>query len=947
MKYHLIRLVCFLLCLNVRAEEGLSDPRWVSGKLENGLQYFIRQNAKPDQRVELRLVVNAGSILEADDQQGLAHFLEHSAFNGTVNFEKNQMVDFLESLGMGFGPDLNAYTSFDETVYQLKVPTQDPAIVDKAFLILSDWAGGITNTDEALANERGVVIEEWRGRRGAAARIRDQQFPVMFPDSRYAERLPIGTIEVLEGFDFERLRDFYRDWYRPDLMSVVAVGDLDIEKTRAMIEAHFSDLQVPEKILPRETFVHPPHTETMVGSFSDPELTDASVTLLWKMPPQPVNSEADYVEDIKAGLAGDMLNQRLYERTQQANPPFLKGQSYQGSYTRGGDVFLLYAGVKDADGAYETAAKTLLIEAERAKRFGFTQGELDRAMSRRLRQMEKSYAERDNTESAVWAREIVRHALTGEYTPGIEKELAIHRQVFEEVTLAEIQAKYQSWFSDENRVMMATGPETNGENRLPGDEALLALYGEVANMTLTAYEDSLTTQALIETVPVPGQILEKTVNEDLGLIHYTLSNGVKVTLKSTDFKEDEVLMNAWRAGGMNLAEDAEWLSARMASPVADATGIGAFSQVDLQKMLSGKLVGLNASLSMDQDLLSGSASPQDLDSLLQLIHLRMTSVREDANAFYALQQRLRESVRNRLADPKQEFAEMVEQTMRLYHPRTSPLTLEEVDALDMQGSLAFFHKRFGDAYGFEFLFTGNVDAESFEPKMLTWLASLPSTGKQAEAAFFASDFPKDRLRREMHKGLESVSQVQMVWTQEDFVWDYASRHRIQSMVAALRIRLREVLREEEGGTYHVSAWTPMQHYPSPRVQMRIAFTCDPARVEALIQNVESLLAEFKAQPLDESYAQKVKEGQWRRRELDLKENSFWNYVIPFYAWHKEDPQVILQLDSYVATVTPESIRETAAAFFNTPHRSVFILAPAEPAGVDVPVATGDEHDENQ
>lgn len=929
MKYSLTHLFILFLGLGVRGEESFSDPQWVSGRLDNGVRYFIRENAKPEKRVELRLVVNAGSLLEAEDQQGLAHFLEHSAFNGTRNFAKNELVDFLESLGIGFGPDLNAYTSFDETVYQLKVPTHDAETVETAFLILADWAGGITNTDEALANERGVVIEEWRGRRGAAARVRDRQFPVIFPGSRYAERLPIGKVEVLESFDFGRLRDFYRDWYRPDLISVVAVGDVEVDRIRSLIETHFSGLGMPEAPRPRETFVHPPHKETMVGSFSDPELTDASVTLMWKMPPQPVTTEEAYIADIKAGLAVDMLNQRLYELTQQADPPFLQGQVYKGGYTRGGDVFLLHAAVKDEAGAYVAAAERLLMEAERARRHGFTQGELDRAMSRQLRQMEQRYAERDNTESAALAAERVRHALTGEFSPGIERELEIHRELFAELKLAEIQSRYRGWFSDENRVILATGPQSDGRDRLPDDATLLGVYGAVAEMVLPEYKDLMQEQALVAEVPVAGTVVEKSENEALGLISYRLSNGVRVTLKPTDFKEDEILMQAWRAGGMNLADEAGWPAARLAVPVAEATGMGAFSPVALQKLLSGKLAGLNAGLSMDQDLLEGAASPQDLETLLQLVYLRMTTVREDENAFLALQQRLRETVRNRLADPNQEFTEMVEQTLQLYHPRTRPLILSEVDAMDMHASLAFFHSRFADANGFHFWFTGNLDVAAFEPLMLTWLGGLPATDKEPAAAFLDSGFPRERLRREMYKGLEPVAKVQMVWTQEDFAWTYEQRHRVQSMLAALRIRLREVLREEEGGTYHVSAWAPMQHYPVARAQLRIAFTCDPARVERLIADVEALLADFTREPLDELYAVKVKEGQLRRREQDLRENSFWNYVLPFYAWHGEDPEEILAFEDYVSKVTSPLIQETAAAFLDTPHRSVFVLMPSD------------------
>ncbi|MDF3128647.1 insulinase family protein [Kiritimatiellaeota bacterium B1221] len=922
-------VLSFLFCMGIYAD-GLSDPDWHRGELENGLRYFIRNNSKPEGRVELRLVVNAGSILEADDQQGLAHFLEHSAFNGTRNFEENELVGFLESLGIAFGADLNAYTSFDETVYKLKVPTEDSEVVEKAFLILADWAGGITNSDEALEDERGVIIEEWRGGRGAKARVRDQQYPVMFKGSRYAERLPIGIMEVLENFDFDRLRQFYADWYRPDLMSVVVVGDVEVDQAKQMIETYFSGLKGPENPPVRKSYAHPSHAETIVGTFSDPELTSADVTLMWKMPAKPVVTEADYIEDIKASLATDMLNQRLFELTQQSSASFLQGQAYQGGYTRGGDVFLLAAAVKDAEGSYLQAAQALLVEAERAK-LGFTQGELDRAAARRLRQMEKSFNEKNNTESATFAAEMVRHALTGEYTPGIAKELEITRAVLAEVTLEEVQSVYQSWLGNENRVIMATGPAKDNVSHLPEDGELLGVYATVEAMSLTPYEEGLSDKALVEKVPVPGEILERTTREDLGLTTYKLSNGITVTLKPTDFKEDEVLFKAWRGGGMNVAGPGEWKDARLAAPIAEATGMGTFSAVDLQKMLSGKLVGLQAGLTMDQDVLEGFASPQDLETLLQLIHLRMTTVREDENAFAAFKDRLRESVRNRLSDPKAEFAELVNLSLSQHHPRTLPLSLKDVDALDMAASLDFFHQRFQNANGFEFLFVGKVDPEGFEDQLKTWVASLPSDDTDVEAVYLDTGFPEYEIRRDMYKGLEPVSQVQMVWTQEAFTWDYKSRHKMQSMIAALRIRLREVVREEQGGSYHVSAWTPLQHYPEPRAMVRIAFTCDPARTEDLILSIESLLESFSSELLDESYALKVREGQLSRREQDLKENSFWTYVLPFYAWHQEDPLVLLAFEDYVSEVTPESMLETASQFFATPHQAVFVLHPSKKA----------------
>ncbi|MDA3874450.1 MAG: pitrilysin family protein, partial [Kiritimatiellae bacterium] len=777
--------------------EGLQDPKWVSGELENGFRYFIRQNEKPEERAELRLVVNAGSILEEADQQGLAHYLEHSAFNGTEHFEKNEMVKFLEALGMGFGPDLNAYTSFDETVYMLTVPTMDTEVLEKAFLILSDWAGRITNTDEALASERGVIIEEWRGRRGAEARIRDQQYPVLFAGSRYADRLPIGELEVLQTFEFDRLRDFYRHWYRPELMSVVAVGPLDVEQTRGWIETYFADLTAPENPPERSTFEHPAHEETQVGTFSDPELTSASVTLIWKHPPEVIQTEEDYIQDIKESLAIDMLNQRLQELTQKGDAPFLQGGGYQGSYTRGGSVYYLYASVQDESGAYVKAARALLRESERALRHGFSRGELDRAVSRRLRALEQAYNERNTTESGRFAGEAVEHALTGTFVPGIERELEINRRVLPGIELETIQSLFSDWIREENRVIMATGPSHQDERYLPTEEELLAVYESIQSEEIAPYEDGISDQPLVPEPPEPGRIVDRESREDLGTTTWTLNNGVKVTLKPTEFKHDEILLEAWRPGGTQTAPDEQWNSARLAVAVASAMGMGTFSTVDLQKKLSGKLVTLSPYLNPDQEGVTGGTSPQDLETLLELLYLRFTAPRVDAEAFAALQNRLRESVRNRFADPKAEFSDLVNQSLSLHHPRTRPLELEDVDALNPEEALAFFQSRFGNAYGFHFLFTGNIDPETFAPLAEQWLGGLPSTDVEIEPDYFGTDYPEYYLKRKMNKGLEPVAQVRMVWTVPSFEWNYQSRHNIHSLVAALRIRLREVLREDQ------------------------------------------------------------------------------------------------------------------------------------------------------
>jgi len=916
-----------VICWGATWASSLQDPAWISGELDNGFRYFIRENAEPKGRLELRLVVNAGSILEDEDQQGLAHYLEHMAFNGTENFEKDALVAFLESLGVAFGPDLNAYTSFDETVYMLKLPTDDPEVVEKAFLVLSDWAGGIVADDEAIEAERGVIIEEWRGRRGASARIRDLQYPLLFKDSRYAERLPIGKLEILEDFDFQRLRDFYQDWYRPELMSIIAVGDLDVESTEEKIQNLFSDLEGPEEPRERIAYQHPPAESLRTGIFTDPEVTSSQISLVWNLPPETVETVESYLEIEKEGVVTGMLNQRFAEIAQQPEAPFLQAGSYAGGFTRAGNVFMLYAAVKDEEGAVTEGGEALMLELERAKQFGFTQSELDRAIARRLSSAERAAAEKETTPSAALAREMVRHALENEIVLGPERELEKLQEVLPSVTLEEVSSILTGWLDTENQVIMVQGPEHEEGNNMPEESELEDILSAAQGVELTPYEDELADAELISESPAPGEIVTRSEREDLGLLTWELSNGVTVMVKPTDFKQDEVRISAWSPGGMNTASDEEWIHAKMAASTASATGLGDFSAIDLGKVLAGKQVSMNPYIQMDQEGIQAEASPKDLETLFQLIYLRFTTVREDADAFAAMKNRLRESLRNRDSDPKRVYEDLFSASLNNFHPRLLPTTLEDVEEMDQAASLAFFQERFANAGDFTFFIVGNVELDALESLVTTWLGSLPAQEEEEEAAHLKTDFPEYHLERWISKGVEPISEVRMVWTSEEFEWNYASRHAIQSMVAALRRRLREDLREDKGGTYHVSVFPRLTHYPEPRKQLIIRFGCDPDRVEELMAEVHAVVEELQTDLLDDSYIEIVQQTQLRRRETDLRENSFWEFVIPYYNWHGEDPGILLEFENFVDGITAESIRETANEVFDTPHFSTFVLLP--------------------
>ena len=561
------------------------DPRVTVGTLDNGLRYYIRTNRRPENRAELRLVVNAGSILEQDDQQGLAHLLEHMAFNGTANFEKQELVRYLESIGMSFGPDVNAYTSFDETVYMLQVPTDDPGILSTAFRILEDWAHLVSLDGEEIDKERGVVIEEWRLGRGANARIMDQQIPVLFQGSRYAGRLPIGRVEVLETFPHEALRRFYREWYRPDLMAVIAVGDFDPAWVEGMIRERFSHIPTSQDAGPRPEYEVPGHTETLFAIATDPETTGSQVAILYKQPVEDRNSLAGHRDLLVERLTAAMLNARLFELTRVEDPPFVAGGTARGRFVRT-STFVQLAALVAEDGI-QRGMEALLTEAERAARHGFVPSELERAKANLRRGLEQTFADRENQPSARFAAEYVSHFLEAQPAPGIEFELQAAQALLPTITTEEVSRVAQGWLDDRNRVVLVSSPEKPGL-AVPTESELEPVFQEVLAMEIGPYEDTTPEEPLLARVPSPGPVVEEGLVPELNLTEWTLSNGVRVVLKPTDFKEDEVLVRAFSPGGYSLSSLEDHLSAANASQIVAMGGVGAFSQVDLQRKLAGR-----------------------------------------------------------------------------------------------------------------------------------------------------------------------------------------------------------------------------------------------------------------------------------------------------------------------------------------------------------------------
>lgn len=905
------------------------DPAVRTGKLANGLTYFVRRNVRPEKRADLWLAVNAGSVLEDEDQQGLAHFVEHMAFNGTKNFAKQEIINFLERVGMKFGPDVNAYTSFDETVYMLTVPTE-PEILDKGLLILRDWAANIAFEDEEIDKERGVLVEEWRLGRGAEARMRDKQFPVLFKGSRYAERLPIGKKEILEKAPYDALRRFYRDWYRPDQMAVIVVGDIDPATMVEAIKARFAPLTNPKPARERTLFPVPEHQETLVTVATDPEATNTRLSLYTKLPRQSRSKVGDYRRQLVERLYHEMVTARLDELRQRPDPPFVYAYSGAGSLVRTRDA--VYQGAMVQEQALLRGLSTVVTEMERVEKHGFTKTELERAKQELLRRYESMYADRDKQESGRFTSELLNLFLEGEPAPGIATELGLARRFVPTIRLDELNHLARTWSGDRNRVILVNAPE-KAKPALPDEARLRAVFKTAAAAAVEPWVDRVRRDPLVPKPPQPAKIVKETKIPELGLSTWTLGNGVTVLLKPTDFKNDQVMLYGFSPGGSSLVPDARYVSTDFADAVLPEGGLGAFDQVELQKALAGKLAGASGWIGELEQGVRGNAAPADLETMFQLVYLTVTAPRPDAKAFEAWKARTKAMLENRLANPQAVFSDRLQVALSQGHFRRRPITPAIVDEIDLDVATAAWKERFGDAGQFTFVLVGAFEPEKVKPLVTRWLGGLPAAGRKETWKDVGVRPPDDVVTVEVREGIEPKSQVRMTFTGE-LPWTRETAHLVESLLAALRIRLREVLREDLGGVYGVSAGGGLARRPREQYALSVSFGCAPERVPELRKAVMDVLAAVKKDGFSDEIVTKVKEGQRRERETDLRENGFWSGELADAARFGDDPKLILRYDELVKSVTSDALRDLAKKVFDPQRVVVGVLypeaAPAKP-----------------
>jgi zinc protease len=902
------------------------DPAIRQGVLDNGLRYFLRKNERPEKRAELRLVLRAGALQEDEDQLGIAHFLEHMAFNGSVHFSKNELIDYLESTGARFGPDLNAYTSFGETVYLLQARTDSLSLLETGLLILEDWAAGLRFDEEEIDKERGVVIAEWRTRLSPEQRLQQKIFPIQYAGSRYADRLPIGDPAIIDTADYETIRRYYRDWYRPELMAIVAAGDFDLDWMEAEIRRRFARLRNPESARPWKRYHIPDHEETRFAIFSEKEYPFTQIQLSYRHPKQPLATIGDYRAALIRSLYNRLISARLYERQQRGDTSFTFAFSGYGPDLGDRDSYTISAFT--AEGQALEGLRAVLVETWRALAHGFVESELERQKAEILRNAEKAAAESDKTQSATFAARLAYHYLEEQPVLSAQQALALYRELLPGISVEDIHPLLRGWLKPQNRSVVFTGPE-KPESPLPLPEEILSLLAEVENMSLEPYVDEVVERALPVGALVPAEIVERLEHEELGVSELHLANGVRLVLKPTDFKNDEIMMQAFSPGGHSLYPDEDYQSAVNAANLVSLSGIADFSPTDLQKLLAGKNVTAGPYIAELYEGFSGNCSKAELPLLFQLIYLYAAAPRADSAALRAYLTRQRAVVRNMFDNPYYYYANARNQIKYDYHPRRRMTTLQDLEAVSFDRAFAIYQDRFADAGDFTFVFVGAFHPDSLTELARTYLGNLPSAGRKENWRDVGANWRDRRLDTTLVGGEAPKTLVELAF-HGDFDDQPEARHAFYSLMDLLRIKLRESMREEQGGVYGVRLNGTIERAPRFVFRVTLSFDADPAEADTLVAIALAEIQKVKSEGAAESDLRKIRETQRQTRIKNLKENSFWlGQLVARYRERLSLEGILLPYyEHYIERLDSDMLRKAAIRYFDFERMIRISLIPA-------------------
>ncbi len=891
------------------------DPNVRIGKLDNGLTYYLRKNNLPANRADFYIAQKVGSIQEEENQRGLAHFLEHMCFNGTTHFPGDALKQYLERIGVKFGENLNAYTSVDETVYNISnVPVNTPGAVDSCLLILHDWSNDLTLDPKEIDKERGVINEEWRTRMSAMQRFQEKLLPAMFAGTKYATCFPIGTMDVVMNFKPQTLRDYYERWYRPDLQGIVVVGDIDVDAVEVQIKKLFADVPAQPNAAKREYYPVNDNKEPIVLIARDKEQPHIQAIVFNKHKATP-DSEKDkigyLVENYATNLIGNMLNARLNELLQEANPPYIYAGSYDGDFFVAKTKQAFTGIVVCKEDAVESGIATLLREMERARRFGFTESEYQRARAEYLRNLESAYNERDKRKNDEYSNEYVRHFLDNEPIPGIENEYGIISQIAPSIPVEPLNMMMQTLVTDTNQVVAIFGPEK--ENlKMPTEDAIKKILQDVKTEELTPYVDKVSDEPLMRETPKGGKIISEQKDDVFGTTMLTLSNGVKVIIKKTDFKADEIIMKGVSPGGSSLFPDSEIININGLDAVS-VGGLGNFSAVELEKVLAGKRASVGYGIGDKTESVNGYCSPKDFETMMQLTYLTFTAPRRDDDAFASYKNRNKAAWLNQEMNPMTAFGDSVTYALRMGHPRTLRVKSDMVDKMDYDKILAMYQDRFKDASDFTFIFVGNVDIEEMKPLIAEYLGTLPSINRKESFKDNKIEYRKGVYKNEFIREQETAKASNFVSFIGTCKYDLRNTILMDMTGQVMDLVYTEKVREDEGGTYSVYVGGNLSKYPKEIAGLQVIFDTAPSKREKLMKIIFAEIEHIAKEGPSETNLNKVKEFMLKKHTEDLKENGYWMGSIDEYLFTGMNP--VKDYEQIVNSITAKDIQKFADDLF--------------------------------
>ena len=909
-----------------------TDPDVKVGKLDNGLTYYIRHNAWPEQRAEFYIAQRVGAIQENDDQRGLAHFLEHMCFNGTDNFKGNDIVKWCETVGVKFGRDLNAYTSIDQTVYNISnVPTTREGIIDSCLLILHDWADGLLLEPEEIDKERGVIHEEWRMRTSAQMRMLERDLPRLYPNSKYGHRMPIGLMEVIDNFKPEVLRAYYEKWYRPDNQAIIVVGDVDVDKVEQKIKNLFAPIKMPASPAPVVAEAVPDNQDAIIVVDKDKEMQYSIVQLMFKSDPIPDEMKSnmqylviDYLKDACMG----MLNDRLTELAQKADCPYLQGGVEYDQYLLSKTKDAFNISVLPKEGQTEAALKAAFIEARRAAQFGFTATEYQRYKQNFLSQLDKQYSNKDKRFNSQFVNEYVKNYLAKEPIPSLDDYYQVMKQVVPMLPLETINELMKNFFEDKdsNMVVLNMNQEKDGAV-YPTEASLKKAIDEARATQLEAYVDNVKNEPLITKLPKAGKIVKEVAGKKFDYKELTLSNGAKVILKHTDLKKDQVILASEGFGGSSRYGEKDFANIKLFDDVIEASGLGNFSHTELEKALAGKIASASMALGTDRANITGSSTPTDVETMLQLVYLYFTNINKDQESYDNMMKTTELMLKNKLLQPEAVFSDSLTLTIQNHSKRFAPLAMDDLKNVDYDRILQMAKEQTSNAAAFTFTIIGNYDEATIRPLIEQYLASLPAQKKVVKGKD-VDEYFKGEVINNFKRKMETPKAIAvMVWLNDQMKYSLENVVRADMVGQILSMIYTEKIREEASAAYSVMAQAGMSRDDYRSIgQVLVYCPMKPEKgdvaTKIMLDEVNNMVKSVDAEKLN-----KVKEYMLKNIDDQAKTNNYWIRAIGRLRDYGVD--VYTDYKKTVEAQTPQTIAAFMQEFLKPGNRAEIIMLPEE------------------